>query len=136
MTILETIKADQLTARKNKDSFSALLTALISDISKIAKDSGNRGTTDNDSVFVIKKFLKSIDDTLSYSGIPMGNKITLQQEKSILLAYLPKQASEEELLEFIMNHKTKSKGEIFKLLKETYNSNFDSKIANQIISNL
>ena len=136
MTILETIKADQLTARKNKDSFSALLTALISDISKIAKDSGNRETTDNDSVFVIKKFLKSIDETLSYKCIPMENKITLQHEKSILSAYLPKQASEEELSELIMNHKAKSKGEIFKLLKETYNSNFDSKIANQIISNL
>ena len=66
MTLIERIKEDNLAARKNRDQVRAtLLTTLFSEAVSVGKNAGNRETTDAETLAVIKKFIKGIDDTLS-----------------------------------------------------------------------
>jgi len=133
MTIIAQIKIDQFEARKMKDIVkSSLLTTLYSDIIKIGKDKRNGDSTEDEAISVIKKYIKSTDENLSLQ-LTEDKKSQFEIEKLILISYLPQQASEEELKEIIAANLGKSKGEIFKLLKEKFGSNYDAKFVNTLI---
>ena len=94
MSLLDTIKADQLAARNSKDTVAAsLLPTLISEASKI---------TDDRVITTIKKFLKSVEnarDILAGSPDALSAKavINLNREIVILNGYLPQQLDEARL---------------------------------------
>lgn len=100
MSLLDTIKKDQFEARKNKDAVKAsLLAALFSEASMIGKNAGNRETTDDETIKVIQKFLKDVQETLDALKLSSDARVAVAQaEKAILEAYLPKRASETEVL--------------------------------------
>ena len=123
MSILEQIKKDQVTSRLKKDSLkSSLLTTLIGEIERVDKSK----QSDSHTLSVIKKMIKDIDTSIQYKPTEY-----LTFEKNILLEYLPKQATEEEI-KAIVDECTGNLGELMKSLKSIFGSNFDGKIAKKI----
>ena len=79
--MLSRIKADQVQARKNRDTIKAsILTTLLGE----ATPTGNQATTDNDVIKVVNKFVKNIDESLK-----LKHNDVLVQERNILCEYLP-----------------------------------------------
>ncbi len=140
MTLITKIKADQLQARKDRNSLkSTILTTLIGEASIIGKNGGNREVTDQEVITVIKKFIKSIDDTLNYLGVASSFTVQYQvvaSEKAMLEKYLPSQMTEEELIQAIAEVKFAPKGIIMKFLKDNFAGKYDGKLASKVIDEL
>lgn len=132
----ERLQKDALEARKARDTEKAnLLTTIISQVKNIAIDDGHRAVNDSDVVKVVRQFLKSVEENLSYAAqgkLPTETVEKLKKEKDILESYLPKQLSAEEIREIIKNSSAKSIGEAMKYLKENYDGQYDGKLASQI----
>ena len=139
MSLLETIKKDQFEARKSKEALKAtLLTTLFAEASMKGKNA-NRDTTDEETVQVIQKFLKGVNETIGYLEKGGGDNTeamaTANAEKAILEAYLPKMASADEIRAAVSALKadgTTNIGEIMKLLKLQFGSALDGKLASQL----
>jgi len=139
--LAQQIKADCLTARKARDSFRVgVLTTLLGDVQRIGKDAGNRETTDYETIKVIRKFIKGIDQTLELSD---KNIDVFLKERAILVAYLPDVMPEEDLENAIIiiindlrNDKSNTKpvvvGTVMRELKASY-ENYDGKMASTIV---
>lgn len=135
MTLLQKIKADQLQARKDKrEDMTSTLTTLIAQIEIQAKNE-NRLPADTDCILIIKRFLKTIEENLSYS-LANEDKVKALKEKETLLQYMPKQLTRDELVFEIKNQQGKTKGEIMKHLKSSYDGQYDGKSASVLIDEL
>jgi uncharacterized protein len=133
MTLLNTIKAASLTARKaRKTDEAALLSTLMGEIETLAK-AGRGELTDAVVVTVIKKFIKNIDQVIEVvepNSIGGQNAI---KEKQLLEAFLPKQLSEQELQALIDDMGCTNIGDAMKLLKQNYAGTYDGAMASKIL---
>lgn len=144
--ILGTLQTDSLLARKSGEKLKAvLLTTVISEITTIGKNEG-RETTDDDSLKVINKFLKGINETIKFlSDAPNQEDHvealnTVNTERSILMSYLPTQLSEDDLISIINDlvdelpdRNPRQIGVIVKQLKEKCGGQYNNAIASQLI---
>lgn len=102
MSLMQRIKADQLAARKNRESGKAtLLTTLLGEAQTIGKNDGNRETTDAEVTAVIKKFVKNIGEVLKVAEPASDYFLNATAEKIVLESYLPKQISGQDLQDLI-----------------------------------
>jgi uncharacterized protein YqeY len=158
-TLLEVLKADRETARIKKNPIvTGILTVLYSDAVNVGKNQGNRLSTDDEVIAVIKKFIKGTEQNIE---IYEKSTATDEKEKSkhaealdiakqelaILVAYIPKAPTLEVVKESIikiMNDKVLKKdnssmGVIMKELKVQYGSALDgastSKLIKEILAN-
>ncbi len=141
MSIISRIKADQIAARKARNTCCATtLTTLLGEAIRIGKDDGDRETTDDEVIRVVKKFIKNIDFTQEQS-----NELdsSLVEEKATLSVYLPQQLSEEELNTMISAIIKTQKlsgmrgvGAIMKELNGKFSGQFNGKDASSIARNL
>lgn len=144
MSLIQTIKADQLQARKNKDtSRASLLTTLYSEAAMVGKNDGNRESTDAEVVAMVKKFIKNIDETISAVASSSDAVAMLHQEREILSVYLPKQLTEDELKALLTGmvsklpeRSPKSMGMLMKALKAEYDGQYDGKSASTLAREL
>lgn len=130
MTLLQKIKDQQLLARKEGSENASLLTTLLSESANVGKSAGNRDSTDDEVVGVIKKFIKNIDETIFTLSVRSQDTTKFEKEREVLLTFLPKQLTNDELLA-IAKTKT-SMPEFMKFLKENYNGQYDGKSASTI----
>ncbi len=131
MSLLNKIKEQQLNSRKNGEKEAAmLLTTLLGEASSVGKNAGNRETTDAETVAVIKKFIKNIDETISALSQHNQDFSKFSNEKQILEAFLPKQLSEYELNNIAKTQK--SMPEFMKYLKENFSGQYDGKLASSV----
>ncbi len=101
-TLIDQIRADQLTARKARLTNKAtLLTTLLGEALAIGKG-WNRETTDIEVVEVVKKFIKNIDFSLEQK-ITDEARMDLLLEKGVLDLYLPVQLTTTKMFEIIKN---------------------------------
>lgn len=134
--LLNKIKEDQLDARKNKDTIKiSVLTLALSDIIRVGKDNGNRETTEDEAVLVIKKHIKYLDENLALT-LEENEKFEFSTQKIILESYLPTQATVEDIKQVMLQNPNASKGEIFKILKSKFGNNFDGKMVPQLFINI
>ena len=141
--LIEQIKADLDTARKEHDKFKvALLTTLYSDIQMIGKNT-LRDTSELEAVSIVKKFVNGVDETLALLTYSDEHKVLrekLTQEKSILAVYVPIQLDEQELRVVIGNAITAvvatSLPVIMKFLKDMYPGQYDGALASKIAKEL
>lgn len=145
MSLLEQIKEKQLIARKAQDDIAkSLLTTLVAEASVPGKNNGNRESTDEEVIAVIKKFIKGVNETIEalkfYSD---GRGPRAHLEKEILESFLPKQLTEDELREIIggiivgLGEKNpKLMGKVLSLVKEKYNGQYDGSIAAKLTKEL
>ena len=148
MSLLEKIKADQLEARKLKQSMkAAALTTLFAEAQAIGKDKG-RDTTDEEVIAVIKKFIANVDlcvngyldNSIEEPGSPeFQNRLAdFAAEKIIYQSYLPKQLSAQELEDIIIGQfpEKTSLGQIMGYLKNNYAGKYDGKLASSVANGL
>jgi len=133
--MLEKIKKDQLQARKNRDTLKAtLLTTLYSEAAMIGKNK-NRESTEAEVVATIKKFISNIDFSIGHST----DVTKLEEEKKILVGYLPVQLSQEEMnsvaLNLIEQH-GKNLGLIMKNMKDLNEGKYDGAEFSKIVKSL
>jgi hypothetical protein len=127
------MKNDIIKYRREKNTSAiSFLSTLISDIELIGINS-KKEITDRDSIDVIKKYIKNINECLYYSQTD-----ELKNQLKILENYLPKQLTETELetiiTTIIVENKNPNIGMIMKTLSSKYTGLFDGKIASGIAS--
>ena len=141
MSIISDIKAASLTARKARETNKATsLITLFSEASMIGKNDGNRETSDPETISVIKKFIKNIDETLS--RIDQGSQAAeaLVSEKNLISTFLPKQLNEVEIKDILteilntngFDSAQKPMGEMLKILKLKHEGQYDGALAAKI----
>lgn len=144
MSLMQKIKADQLTARKNREVLKAsLLTTLLGEAQTIGKNDGNRDSTDTEVTAVIKKFVKNLSEVLTITEQESSTHQKAMIEKSILESYLPSQLIGDALTCIIQdiiaqvgNNSKSSMGIIMGKLKAEFDGQYDGKEASIIVKNL
>jgi uncharacterized protein len=138
MSLMEKLQADQLVARKNRASVpAALLTALIGEAAMVGKNAGNRASTDDEVLAMIRKFLKNAEETQARLREAGKDTATITEEIQILSSYLPQQMTDEQLSAaiagIIQGMSNPNMGAIMKALKENYGGLYDGRRANELI---
>ena len=144
MTLLNTIQQDQLQARKNKDELkTSLLTVLLSDAVNIGKNDGNRETTDAEVIALLKKFVKTNEQNIGFfkNENKQENIASAEQEIAILNTYLPRAASESDIVETIRTvmaqnnwpKENATMGKVMKELKAKFGAALDGATASKLI---
>jgi len=144
MNTIEKLKNDIAIARKEKNTNKlSLLTTLLSEISMIGKNKGNRETTNDEATAVVKKFIKGCQETIVFCEKLNKDASKAKEELALFEQYIEKQMTVEELetvikdifKEFDIKEK-KQMGQVMKTLKERHNGLYDGKVASDIINNL
>ena len=139
--MLANIRKDLFEAKKAHDLVkSNLLSTLLGEAMAVGKNAGNRETTPEEVMQVIRKFMKNIDETIAIltgDGKPCDKE---KAEKAILETYLPKQLTPEELAKAIDDivatlpeKSPKAMGQVMAKLKELHGGRYDGKLASQLV---
>ncbi len=139
--LLEKLQAAALAARKNQNAVAAsLLTTLYAEAARVGKDQGNRVSTDDEVVAVVKKFSKNIDETLAALPATDSRVAQLSLEKELLAAYLPTQLDEaglkaliDELVAGLAEKSPKQMGAIMAGLKARAGGQYDGAMASRLV---
>ena len=141
MTLIERIKADQVAARKAYCATKALLlTTLIGEAQAVGKNNGNREPTYSEVVAIIKKFIKSMDETLGYLEKANPSEkpeayYTVLLEKEHISKYLPRQLTDEEIrvaIKAAIEKSGSNLGKVMTLLKLQYEGLYDGKLVSSL----
>lgn len=124
------IKNKQITARKAGSTHASLYTTLLGEAGMIGKNSGNRDTTDEEVVSVVKKFIKNIDETISALSSRGQDANAFLEERALLEQFLPKQLDETQLKDIAAGRT--SMPEFMKFLKENFPGQYDGKLASTV----
>lgn len=145
-TLIEKIRADRMTAMKQKNVFLPLLSTLLGEAERVGKDKGNRPSTDDEVIAVVKKFIKNNDETIAaltnrvaQTNDGMADNIyrieSLRSENSLLLCYLPKQLSLQDLQAIAVTMSAQpigaTMGTFMKFLKDNHPGQYDGKLAKE-----
>jgi len=139
--MLATIRKDLFEAKRNHDTVrSNLLSTLLGEAMAVGKNAGNRETTPEETMQVVRKFMKNIDETIVLLEKEEKPADKEKAERAILEAYLPKQLLPEELAKAVDDivaalpeRSPKMMGQVMAKLKELYAGRYDGKTANQIV---
>lgn len=95
--LLGELRKMMMKAKLEKDTVKGnLLSTLVAEAVMVGKNDGNRETTDAETVAMIKKFLKNVNETLTLMEEVGKDKTQVLREKEILESLLPKQLDEAE----------------------------------------
>lgn len=139
--MIQELKKIMMKAKVEKDTMkSNLISTLVAEAVMIGKNDGNRETTEAETLNVIKKFLKNINENLKILDELGKDKASALKEKEILESLLPKQLSAEELEKIIDSiaaglpeKSVKMMGAVMAELKKTHDGQFDGKSASEIV---
>ena len=93
MTLIDTLRKKALEAMKAKDSLATTILRLAQGEVQTAEARAGRALTDDEGVAVLKKLVKSNEETLAAIQGDAEKTATLQRENQILSELLPKAAS-------------------------------------------
>lgn len=140
--ILEKIKKQQLQARKEKSPIVGALTALMSEVAIVGKNNGNRETTDEEAVKVVKKFIKGINETIDLIKDPEKLKL-LEMELEIYNSFLPQimneletRAAVEKIINALPEKSPKAMGQVMGTISKEYGTLIDRGLASQIVKEM
>src|SRR6185503_16125224 len=94
--LVDTIKARALEAMKKKDSLATSILRLALGEIQTLEARNNRAATDDEATAVVRKLVKSNEETLAVAE-STEQKSTLEQELAILRSLLPKSMTPEEI---------------------------------------
>jgi hypothetical protein len=147
MSLLKKIKADLLTARKNRATFQATaLTTLVGEAEMIGKNDGNRETTDDEVLRVIEKFTKNLVASMKLYEKGSAAFDAALNEHRLLSAYLPDQLTHADLVKLIdscvdllgvmkEDNPQKHMGKVMAELKKDYQGRYDAGEASRLVRN-
>ena len=143
MTLLNQITEDRLFHRKQSVEhkehklIATILTTLLGEVTIVGKNDGNRDTTDDETVKVIQKFIKGVEDNKKYRDLTIAEDLEL----ALYRKYLPEMVDEETMTIFVQGYldgiedgySMKLMGTIIKGLKDTYPGQIDGKSASAVV---
>ncbi len=148
MLLINRIDADSIAALKagNKD-LRRVLVFLSAEAKKIGKDDGNRQSTNEEVVRVLRKQIANLEENIRLSDSRGPAIAAWRGEIEILQSYLPKQMDEAELTAHIKAFITgqnwsdekpsmKWMGSVMVMLKETIPGQYDPAMASKIAKTL
>ena len=147
MPLIDTIKAAQLQARKDKNEIAKLsLTTLIGEAEAVGKKS-NRAPTDDEVVKVISKTLDNL--TLFIEAVQGKDAVktqALQEEHALLSAFKPivtympendlRNIIREEVAALVAKGQSANVGAVMSFLKTNHAGNYDAKLASAIVKEM
>ena len=139
--LLGELRKMMMKAKLEKDTVKGnLLSTLVAEAVMVGKNDGNRETTDAETVAMIKKFLKNVNETLALMEEMGKDKTESLREKEILESLLPKQLDEAELVKIIEeivaalpDKSPRQMGNVMAELKKKYDGQFDGKMASGLV---
>lgn len=130
MSLINEIKTRQLTARRRSDPEASLYTTLLGEALAVGKNAGNRETTDDEVVAIVKKFIKNIDETINALMIHGRDASVFLTERGVLETLLPRQLTVDELTDYAKQQV--SMPVFMKFLKENFAGQYDGKLASTV----
>ena len=105
---------------------------------KIEKREKNEELTDDDVIKIIQKVIKELEEEKeAFSKAGREEKVAeLNEQINLISVYLPKQLTDEEIINIINNQEDKSMPSIMKYFKLNYAGKVDMKKVSQIINNI
>lgn len=140
--LIDRIKDDQLQARKDRDKvIASLLTTLLGEAQMIGKNDGNRDSTDNEVIAVIKKFVKNLKELLKVTESDSKEEQLALYEIDVLEEYLPTQLSKNEIILEVTTiilelMEDPNMGQVMKAMKEKFNGNYDGRVVSEVVKEL
>lgn len=134
MSLMEDIKVRQLAARKAGAPEASLYTTLLGEAGAIGKNAGNRETTDQEVVAVVKKFIKNLDETITALTSRNQDASAFLNERGVLEQFLPKQMGEEDLVNIAQA--LPNLPAFMKHLKENFAGQYDGKLASTVAKSI
>ena len=135
MKLIDQIRADRITAFKNKENIKRnILGCLITDACKTDKE------PDDTIVFsLIKKYIENCQIVIEKNAVGSYAYFQASMEIDILEAYQPEQLTEEQIrkeVDALLNAHYRNIGEIMKFFKEHYPNQYDGKLVSKIVKEL
>lgn len=139
--LISTLQKDLLTARKAREPIATgLLTALVGEAAMVGKNAGNRTSTDEEVLAVVRKFIKNAEETATRLDKMGTDSSVIRKEIEILTNYLPVQKTPDELRLIIKNiiagSSSANMGVIMKELKDGWAGQYDAKLASGIVKEM
>lgn len=144
MTLMKQIELDMREAMKSKDRKTNLLKYFVAEFSR--RPNLNVELTDNEVISIIKKYIKSIEETAkAMHRVDSNGNIILSEEQAfeinILSNYLPKQASEEEIITWIKDNlevpeNPNARMKLMKDIMKHFGSSVDGTTVKEILLNM
>ena len=131
--IIEKVREDMHEAKKSKETLKAnLLSTLYGEM--FTQSKSGKPYSDEDSIKIIKKFIKNSEETLALN-IPEDARKKYEAEKHILEGYLPAQLSKEEIESKVnqMIGEGKAMKDIMAYFKENHSGMYDGKTVSDIV---
>ncbi len=131
--LIDRVRNDMHEAKKAKETLkSNLLSTLYGEM--FTQSKSGKPYNNEDSIKIIKKFLKNAEETLALD-IPETARQKYNEEKQILLGYLPQQLAADEIEKIVTQ--SISEGKIMKdimgYFKENYSGRYDGKIVSDMV---
>lgn len=144
--ILDTLRAFIIEARKKKSPTITFLSMLQSEIENVGKNNGNRETTEDEAISVLKK-IRNTDMQVKEKSVGSGRSDMsekMEEEIRIIDLLLPEQMDEttlrkaiEDIIEKLVNdgiaRDKKMMGKVMGELKAQYAGKYDGKTASEIV---
>ena len=129
--LADKIKADMLTARKARDTFTVkALSTLYGEVEGIAKKK-NEPISDELVVATVKKFLANLKESEGQTG-RLDLLGAIRSEIELLEQYVPQQMDEDELRALLTAENPANIGAAMQFLKANYAGLYDGKMASQV----
>lgn len=136
MSLMKQIELDMREAMKTKDKKTNLLKYFVAEFAR--RPNLNIELTDTEVISIIKKYIKSIEET-----IKLTNKTTEDQlfEIEVINTYLPKMASEEEIITWIKSNlevpeNPNARMKLMKDIMKHFGSSVDGNTVKSILMNM
>lgn len=142
--LYDEFRKEKMIALKEKDKLkNKVITNILSDLTYIKKEL-KQEPTEADSAKVVVKQVKQLKETMELSKDRPDKMAELEAELAVLEQYMPKQMSEEEIREAVVElleengitAEPKNKGAIMKVVMPALNGKADGKDINKVVSSL
>lgn len=137
MSVIEKLKSESMKIRKARGELASFSVFALNEINKIGKSNGDRDTTENEAITVVKKMIATNESSLSL--VDGTAKEILSKEIILLKSILPTMANMRDVKQFLENEfefSPSNKGVIMKALKAEFGSLVDMKEAGVIASQM
>ena len=134
--VIQNLEVKVLRIRRDGGIMAAFGAFVLSEIRKIGKNSGNRNTTNDEAITVLKKLIATNESNIAITKDDYMI-MKLKAEIDLLKSVLPEMASETDVLQFLRDELGLSTdlqlGQILKLVKNQFGSLVDMKYITQLI---
>ena len=144
MSLMKQIELDMREAMKTKDKKTNLLKWFVAEFAR--RPNLNVELTDTEVISIIKKYIKSIEETAkAMHKVDNNGNVVLSEEQTfeinVLINYLPKQASEEEIVTWIKNNlevpeNPNARMKLMKDIMKHFGSSVDGNTVKSILMNM